>query len=75
MDDLVGVQHFFLGEKRLTRVPEEHDVYLLSLETGWKPDEIREMALDDVYWCIIYRKAQNAAAAELNRRKGLGMKT
>lgn len=58
---------FFLGEKRLAKIPDEHDVYMLAMLTGWKPQDIREMG-DDAYWMAVYYKAHAAAMKEIKRR-------
>ncbi len=57
-----------MGEKRLARIPEDHDVYMLSMQTGWMPDDIRKMSKDDFYWMQIYPEAIRLAREELKRR-------
>jgi|GEM_PF-4573391 len=58
----------YMGERKLARLPPEHDVYELSVQMGWKPDEIRAMSYKDIYWTKIYLLAPKLAEIELRKR-------
>lgn len=60
---------FLMGEKKLARLPDEHEIYTLSLRFNRLPDEIRMMPIDDRNWLRAYLLATDAAAEEIRRRK------
>jgi hypothetical protein len=65
---------FFMGEKKLGRVPPDHDVYMLMQHyQGHSPDEIRQWDIGDKNWLLLYPIAQREAIKEMKgRSKGNG---
>ncbi len=60
---------YLMGEKRLGRAPDEYLILKLAWEKGWKPDDIRAMAVDDRFWLMSWQKIHEEAHKEMARRK------
>lgn len=59
---------FFMGEKKLGKVPDDLDVYELVFQTGADPDRIREWSLEDRKWLKLIPIAKRLASEEIHRR-------
>jgi hypothetical protein len=60
---------YFMGERKLARVPEDIEVYELAWKLSKTPDEIRAMRVEDIAWMQLIPIAQALAAQELAERK------
>ena len=57
-----------IKKQSLAEVPDDYEIYKLSLILHKTPDEVREIAVDDRMWLIDIPIAEQAAADELRSR-------
>jgi hypothetical protein len=60
---------YYMGERKLARVPRDIKIYDLAWKLMKTPDEIRGMTVEDIEWMLLIPRAQGLAAEELAARK------